>query len=145
MNSVCLMSMNFRVFSTQMLADVITRVLTDEWFDLRRDRLILMRLEQQVFVRVAQRSLCRLEGIKELALPLATVCKFSNESATVSSSFLCLSINDKTIVKWLLMRENTLLTILTMRRNGRQSVARIGSFPSDESFHPIFKFYVRQR
>ena len=53
MNSVCRMSMNFRVFSTQMLADVITKVLTDEWLDLRRDRLILMRLEQQVVVRVA--------------------------------------------------------------------------------------------
>ena len=81
------MSMNFRVFSTQMLSAVITRVLTDEWLDLRRDRLMLMRLEQRMVVRVAQRSLCRVEGIKEPGLPLATVCKFSNESATVSFSF----------------------------------------------------------
>ena len=84
-----------------MLSDVITRVLTVEWLDLRRDRLILMRLEQQVVVRVTQRSLCRLEGINEPALPLATVCKFSNKSATVSSSFLCLCNNDKIIVKLL--------------------------------------------
>ena len=56
MNSVCRMSMSFRVFSTQMFADIITRVLTDEWLDLRWDRLTLMRLEQQVLVRVTQRS-----------------------------------------------------------------------------------------
>ena len=94
MNSVCRMSMSFRVFSTQILSVVITRVLTDEWLYLRSDRLILMRLEKQMVVRVAQRSLCRVEGIKEPGLPLATVCKFSNESATVSSSFLCLCNND---------------------------------------------------
>ena len=110
MNSVCRMSMNVRVFATQMLADVVTIVLADEWLDLRRDRLILMRLEQQVVVRVTQRSLCRLEGIKEPALPLATVCKFSNESATVSSSLLCLSIYDKIIIRWPQIKQNTILT-----------------------------------
>jgi hypothetical protein len=56
MNSVCRMSMGFRVISTQILAHVVTRVLTDEWLDLRRDRLTLVRLEQQVLVRVTQRS-----------------------------------------------------------------------------------------
>ena len=53
-----------------------------EGFDLRSEC-----FEQHLVVRAAQFSHYRVVVIKEPALALAMVCKFSNESATVSFSF----------------------------------------------------------